>query len=223
MVHADVMQGKGCGIVEFERPEEAAAAIRQLHDTELDGRLVFVREDREDFELKGKRERGGGFQPRGPAPQPQPFGVGFGGGFGGPQVPGGGLMIGRRVFVNNLSWECTWQDLKDHFGQVGTVLYADVLVDDRTNRSKGCGIVEFDRPEEALNAITTLSNTELKGRPITVREDREDRETQPAGPPPNFQQQSYFQQPFGMGNPRAGMFPGSGGGVGAKQVVVHGM
>lgn len=221
MVHADVMQGKGCGIVEFERPEEAAAAIRQLHDTELDGRLVFVREDREDFELKGKRERGGGFQPRGPTLQP--FGVGFGGGFGGPQVPGGGLMIGRRVFVNNLSWECTWQDLKDHFGQVGTVLYADVLVDDRTNRSKGCGIVEFDRPEEALNAITTLSNTELKGRPITVREDREDRETQPAGPPPNFQQQSYFQQPFGMGNPRAGMFPGSGGGVGAKQVVVHGM
>merc|ERR1719460_1310439 len=100
VVHADVMQGKGCGIVEFERPEEAAAAIRQLHDTELDGRLVFVREDREDFELKGKRERGGGFQPRGPAPQP----------------PGGGLMIGRRVFVNNLSWECTWQDLKDHFG-----------------------------------------------------------------------------------------------------------
>jgi RNA recognition motif-containing protein len=38
--------------VEFETPEEAGAAIQQLNHTELDGRQIFVREDREDYELK---------------------------------------------------------------------------------------------------------------------------------------------------------------------------
>ena len=52
MRYADVMReggggeharSKGCGIVEFETPDEAAAAIQQLHDSELGGRKVFVR------------------------------------------------------------------------------------------------------------------------------------------------------------------------------------
>ncbi len=43
---------QGCGIVEFESPEEAAGAIQTLNHTELDGRQIFVREDREDSDLK---------------------------------------------------------------------------------------------------------------------------------------------------------------------------
>lgn len=52
--------------------------------------------------------------------------------------------------------------------------YADVMKDGE--RSKGFGVVEFDSPMEALHAISTLSNSTLDGRVITVREDREDRD-----------------------------------------------
>ena len=42
---------QGCGIVEFESAEEAATAINTLNDVDLDGRPIFVREDREDRDL----------------------------------------------------------------------------------------------------------------------------------------------------------------------------
>ena len=101
-VHADVMfepgttRSKGCGIVSFANAGAAANAIRTLHDTDLKGRLIFVRED---------REAGGG----GAA------GTGKGGGGKG---GGGGAT---SVYVGNLSWDVTWQDLKDHFKQAGAV------------------------------------------------------------------------------------------------------
>lgn len=44
----------------------------------------------------------------------------------------------RRVFVGNLSWDVSWQDLKDHMNTAGNVLYADVLRYE-DGRSKGCG------------------------------------------------------------------------------------
>lgn len=67
-----------------------------------------------------------------------------------------------------------WMELKDHFRQCGRVAHADVLTD-TSGRSKGCAIVEFERPEEALKAITHLNNSQLQGAEIHVREDREDR------------------------------------------------
>jgi RNA recognition motif-containing protein len=79
----------------------------------------------------------------------------------------------RRVYVGNLSWDVAWQDLKDHMRQVGDVLFAEVMTEANTGRSKGCGIVEFHTSEDAQRAIRTLNDTELKGRMIFVREDRE--------------------------------------------------
>ena len=67
----------------------------------------------------------------------------------------------------------TWKELKDHFKSAGRVNYAEVL-SDQGGASKGCGIVEFSRADEALKAITHLNNTELGGAVIHVREDRED-------------------------------------------------
>lgn len=56
------------------------------------------------------------------------------------------------------------------FGQVGRVRYADVLREAGPgSRSKGCGIVEFEAPEEAAAAITDLHDTVLGGRQIFVR------------------------------------------------------
>ncbi|EKX39611.1 hypothetical protein GUITHDRAFT_160003 [Guillardia theta CCMP2712] len=140
VVHADIMyeaggRSKGCAIVEYASPEDAQRAIAELNDTEMMGRLIFVREDREGF--KG--------------------GMGTG---------------GRRVYVGNLSWECKWQDLKDHMRTAGNVLHADVMTGP-DGRSKGCGLVEFSSPEEAVRAIQELNETELMGRMIFVREDRE--------------------------------------------------
>ncbi|EOD33464.1 RNA binding protein-like protein, partial [Emiliania huxleyi CCMP1516] len=79
---------------------------------------------------------------------------------------------GSRVYVGNLSWHTSWQSLKDHFRQAGEVVHADVMQHD--GRSKGCGIVAFATAQEAANAIATLGETELDGRTIFVREDREE-------------------------------------------------
>eukprot|EP00213_Chloropicon_mariensis_P006938 CAMPEP_0197472512 /NCGR_PEP_ID=MMETSP1309-20131121/3732_1 /TAXON_ID=464262 /ORGANISM="Genus nov. species nov., Strain RCC998" /LENGTH=294 /DNA_ID=CAMNT_0043011113 /DNA_START=54 /DNA_END=938 /DNA_ORIENTATION=- len=78
-----------------------------------------------------------------------------------------------RVYVWNLPWRTSWQDLKDHFRTVGEVVYADVMTDRRTGRSKGCGIVEFADKENVQKAIDTMFDTMLGDRRISVREDRQ--------------------------------------------------
>lgn len=164
---ADVMReggigtrSKGCGIVEFETHEAAAAAIQCLNHTMLDGRQIFVREDREDFELKSDGDMddqfSGAKRPRGA------LGTGS-----------GAITLGSRVWVGNLNYTTTWQVLKDHFKAAGHVVHADVLYD-ADGQSKGCGIVEFESPADALRAISLLSNSNLDDRVIVVREDRED-------------------------------------------------
>ena len=166
VVYAEVMmepgnerRSKGCGIVEFETPDEAARAILELHDSILEGRKILVREDREDYELKRRGPR---------PPRPPRHHAPHGASQGAAVAPG----TGKRIFVSNLAWETSWQDLKDHFKQAGNVVYADVLRDG--DRSKGCGIVEFSSPEEATGAISNLNETELHGRRVIVREDREE-------------------------------------------------
>ncbi|EKX52788.1 hypothetical protein GUITHDRAFT_64943, partial [Guillardia theta CCMP2712] len=79
---------------------------------------------------------------------------------------------GRRVYVGNLSWDCQWQDLKDHMRAAGEVRYADIMYGP-DGRSKGCALVEYNTVEEAQKAITELHDSDLMGRLIFVREDRE--------------------------------------------------
>merc|ERR1719221_651683 len=86
-----------------------------------------------------------------------------------------GVLGSRRVYVGNLAWETTWQDLKDFFRQAGNVVYSNVMKQDG-GRSQGCGIVEFETVKEARIAIRHLHDSELDGRLIFVREDREDKE-----------------------------------------------
>jgi RNA recognition motif-containing protein len=85
------------------------------------------------------------------------------------------MRIGKRCYVSNLAWRTSWQDLKDKFRDCGTVVYANVTRGD-DGRSKGWGIVEFETPDEAIKAVQELNGTELGGRRIAVREDREDRD-----------------------------------------------
>lgn len=86
------------------------------------------------------------------------------------------------MYVGNLPYDVRWQDLKDFMKQAGDVAHADVwLLPD--GRSKGCGIVEFANAEDAQNAIKTLHNIEWKGRPLLVREDREEAPPMHSGAP----------------------------------------
>lgn len=84
----------------------------------------FCREDREDFDLKAAE---GGSNSNNGGKRGRQDGAGGGGGGGGGGVTAGGGGSGRRVFVNNLAEETTWQALKDYFKQAGAVAHADVL------------------------------------------------------------------------------------------------
>ncbi|KAI1204163.1 RNA-binding domain-containing protein [Annulohypoxylon truncatum] len=80
----------------------------------------------------------------------------------------------RRVYVGNLSYDVKWHHLKDFMRQAGEVLFADVLL--LPNGMSKVGfytIVEYATREQAQTAVQTLSNQNLMGRLVYVREDRE--------------------------------------------------
>ena len=89
-----------------------------------------------------------------------------------------GMAMGGQhsVYVGNLGTNVEWQDLRNHFQQIGAVWHADVNRDGK-NRSKGDGIVTYDNAKDAQSAIATLNGTVIKGRKINVRPDKEARET----------------------------------------------
>ena len=68
----------------------------------------------------------------------------------------------NRLYVHNLSWRVSWQDLKDHFRQAGEVIHTKILTEGPGGRSKGCGIVEMDTVDSAANAVEMLNDTELR-------------------------------------------------------------
>jgi RNA recognition motif-containing protein len=71
-----------------------------------------------------------------------------------------------NIYVGNLSYELTEEDLKQAFGEFGTVSSVKIIMDRYTGRSKGFGFVEMANDEEGKNAISKLNGKELKGRPI---------------------------------------------------------
>ena len=83
-----------------------------------------------------------------------------------------GIVDNSRVYVGNLSFDVSWQELKDIMRQAGSVIRVDILID-RNGRSRGCGIVQYATTAEANHAIATLQQTEIMGRKIFIREDRE--------------------------------------------------
>ena len=87
----------------------------------------------------------------------------------------GAILLNAAQFSDaaHPSSQVTWQALKDHFKTAGDVLKADVMMDDATGRSKGCGIVKMASAQDAENAKAQLNDSELFGRSIFVREDRE--------------------------------------------------
>ncbi|KAJ1567303.1 hypothetical protein HK405_006441 [Cladochytrium tenue] len=89
----------------------------------------------------------------------------------GSPTPQANPLAGRQLFVGNLPFATGWQDLKDLFREVGTVLRADIAMS-AAGRSRGFGSVLFATVEEAQAAINAFNNYDLNGRKIEVREDR---------------------------------------------------
>jgi len=79
-------------------------------------------------------------------------------------------LMAKNIYVGNLVWDCSSDDLLQLFQQHGTVKSAQVIIDRETNRSRGFGFVEMDSDEEALRAIEALNGFDFKGRPLTVNE-----------------------------------------------------
>ncbi|XP_041750457.1 myelin expression factor 2 isoform X2 [Coregonus clupeaformis] len=93
-------------------------------------------------------------------------------GFGG---YGGGAMSDRakggcQIFVRNLSYDLTWQKLKEKFSVCGQVMFAEIKMEG--GKSKGCGTVRFDSPESANQACRMMNGTKINGREVDVRIDR---------------------------------------------------
>jgi RNA recognition motif-containing protein len=106
--------------------------------------------------------------------------------------------MSTKLFVGNLSFNTTENDLQDAFAAHGTVVEANLMMDRMSGKPRGFGFVTMSTPEEAQKAIDALNGASLDGRNLTVNIARP-REERPAG---------------GGGGGRRGGYSGGGGGGG---------
>ncbi len=80
--------------------------------------------------------------------------------------------MARKLYVGNLSYSTTEDDLREAFSKIGEVASATLIIDQSNGRSKGFGFVEMATDEDAAKAISALNGTSLFDRTITVNEAR---------------------------------------------------
>lgn len=85
--------------------------------------------------------------------------------------------MSKKLYVGNLLYEVTDEDLKAHFSTTGTVVTATVIRFRDSSKSKGFGFVEMSSEEEAQKAIDTMNGQDFKGRKLVVSEARPPRQT----------------------------------------------
>jgi RNA recognition motif-containing protein len=107
--------------------------------------------------------------------------------------------MSKKLYVGNLSFQTTSQDLQELFGQAGMVDSASVIEDRDTGRSKGFAFVEMSTEDEAAAAIQQFNGKEVAGRALKVNEARPKENRGGGGG-------------RGFGGNRGGGFGGSGGG-----------
>src|SRR2546427_3373818 len=110
--------------------------------------------------------------------------------------------MNTKLFVGNLSFNTTENDLQDAFAAHGTVVEANLMMDRMSGKPRGFGFVTMSTPEEAQKAIEALNGASLDGRNLTVNIARP-REERPAG--------------GGGGGGRRGFGGGGGGGGGRSR------
>jgi RNA recognition motif-containing protein len=88
--------------------------------------------------------------------------------------------MSTNIYVGNLPWQTTSDDLYQLFQQYGVVVKTQVISDRETGRSRGFGFVEMENESEAHAAIEALHDKPFNGRPLTVNVAKP-REARPAG------------------------------------------
>lgn len=78
--------------------------------------------------------------------------------------------MSQKIYVGNLGFSVTNEELKTKFEQYGNVSSANVIMDRDTGRSKGFGFVEMSNGQEASDAINALNGSDYGGRAMTVNE-----------------------------------------------------
>ena len=86
-----------------------------------------------------------------------------------------------NIFVGNLSYQATEDDLQSSFSQFGAVERVSIVRDRESGQSRGFGFVEMPNDDEAGTAIMALNGREVKGRAIKVNEARPREERAPGG------------------------------------------
>jgi RNA recognition motif-containing protein len=80
--------------------------------------------------------------------------------------------MSKKLFIGNIEWGATEEDLKELFGQYGEIEEAIIIKDRMSGRSKGFGFVTFAEDADAEKAIEALSGHDLNGRELVVNEAR---------------------------------------------------
>jgi len=187
-------RSKGSGMVEYCEPAGAQRALDEMSETKLGERLIFVREDRGPSEAaSGKGSKGKGKSGKGKSKddrESNEAAPGKGGKGKGKSSKGKGKSSkgngkgkskdesmlyrpsdkGRLLYVGNLNFDASWQDVKEVFKDYGKVIRVDTPVRD-DGRSKGYGLVLYETEEEAALAIHNLHDTEFQERRLVVREE----------------------------------------------------
>ena len=88
--------------------------------------------------------------------------------------------MSTKLYVGNLSYDTTENDLQDLFAPHGTVLGAELIMDKMSGRSRGFGFVTMETKESADAAVAAMNGKNVEGRDLTVNEARP-REDRPAG------------------------------------------
>jgi len=89
--------------------------------------------------------------------------------------------MATRLYIGNLSFNATSNDLEALFGQVGTVASVNIITDKFSGQSRGFGFVEMGSNQEAQDAIERFNGYELQGRALTVNEAKPQKERSGGG------------------------------------------
>ncbi len=138
---------RGFAFATYAQPNDANNAIEALNGVELDGRELRVNISR----------------PRELRQRSTSFGGGGGGG-----AYRGSAPDNSKLFVGNLGWDTTSEDLLAAFSPYGDVIEAKVISDRETGNSRGFGFVTYSNDDSAEDAIQNLDGVELDGREIRV-------------------------------------------------------
>ena len=114
-----------------------------------------------------------------------------------------------NIYVGNLSWQMTDEDLRTLFEQYGSVTSAKIVKDKTSGRSKGFGFVEMPEDGEAQNALTSLYESEVLGRKIIGNEAQPKPQGGGGG---GFKKRSFGGGGGGGGYKKGGYNRGGGGG-----------